>query len=146
MPRPIAAAIVLAVTACLAVPASASAATSSIRITKIHYRQSGTSLDTEYITFKNVSNIKRSITGWRITSSPATDNQSYKFPTTALSAGASLTLYTGHGTNRPGKRYWRSSGPVWNNAGDNAVLTTGAGTLKDRCAYAGVRGVTSFYC
>lgn len=126
------------------------AAASAVRITKIHYAQTGTNLDTEFIVFKNFSSTTRTITGWKIWSSPGTDNQYYTFGTTRIAAGASLTLYTGRGTNTTTKRYWgrvattTSNGAIWNNNGDYAVLRNSSGTTMDTCRYAG--GGTTMYC
>lgn len=131
----------------LTVPAQA---TSAVQITKIHYAQSGTDLNTEYIVFKNYASSARYITGWKIWSSPGTDNQYYRFGTTRIGAGATLTLYTGRGTNTTTRRYWgryatsTSGGAVWNNDGDYAVLRNSYGTTMDTCRYAG--GGTTAYC
>lgn len=125
-------------------------AASSVQITEIHYAQTGTNLNTEYIVFKNYSSTAKYIGGWAIWSSPGTDNQYYKFPTTKIAARASVTLYTGRGTNTATKRYWgrvataTSNGAVWNNDGDYAVLRNSAGTTVDTCRYAG--GGTTQYC
>jgi hypothetical protein len=119
-------------------------AASPVHITKIRYAQVGTNLNTEYIVFKNSTSHRVAITGWRIISSPSTDNQVYRFPTTYISAGSSLTLYTGHGTNVSGRRYWGASSSVWDNHGDYAVLRNSLGTTMDTCRYAG--GGTTAYC
>jgi hypothetical protein len=143
-------AIVLALAAGLSLPSAMATPTHDLRsgspmkIVKIQYRQSGTDLDTEYIVFRNVTSHRVRVTGWTITSSPATDNQSHTFGTTAVGAGHRLTLYTGKGTNAPGKRFWGSSGPVWNNDGDLAVLANSSGAVVDKCSYAG--GGTVAYC
>jgi hypothetical protein len=134
---------VLLVLPLAAVPAQAQTGP-PVKIVKIHYRQTGTHLNTEYIVFKNTTGTTQTITGWKIISSPATDNQAYKFPVTKLAPGASLTLYTGRGTNTSTKRYWRSAVPVWNNSGDLAVLRNKAGHNVDTCQYAG--GGTIAYC
>lgn len=131
----------------LAAPAFA---TPTVRITLIHYRQTGTNLNTEYIVFKNVSTTTRTMTGWTIISSPATDNQRYRFGTLRLAPGATVTLYTGRGTNTATRRYWgnvatpTSGGSVWNNDGDYAVLQNSTGGTVATCRYAG--GGTTAYC
>lgn len=128
----------------LATGGAADAATPPIRITKIHYGQSGSNLDTEYIVFKNTTSKTRYLTGWRIISAPQTDNQYYVFPSTAVKPGATVTLYTGKGTNSVGKRYWGSADPRWDNDGDKAILRNKAGTTVDTCQYIG--GGTVAYC
>lgn len=117
---------------------------STIQITKIRYAQTGTNLNTEYIVFKNVSGSRIQMKGWKIISSPTTDHQTYVFPRTPVASGATITLYTGKGTNGAGKRYWGSATPVWNNDGDDAVLKNASGTTVDTCKYAG--GGTTAYC
>lgn len=144
------AALVLALAASVSLPSAMAAQPrplltgNPIKIVKIHYRQSGTNLDTEYIVIRNVTTHRVGISGWKMTSSPATDNQAYTFGATRVPAGHAVTLYTGHGTNATGKRYWGSPVPVWNNDGDIAVLTNIGGGVVDRCSYAG--GGTVAYC
>ena len=139
----LAAAAVAAVAVPVVLPAAADA-TPVVRITKIHYGQSGTNLNTEYIVFKNTTGSSRSIKGWKIVSAPASDNQYYVFPATKIPAHGTLTLYTGHGTNGTGKRYWNANSPRWNNDGDKAVLKNSSGGTVDSCQYAG--GGTTYYC
>ena len=143
MPRRVLVALV-AIVAMLTLTATAADASTAVKISKIHYAQTGTSLNTEYIVFKNTTAKSRSIGGWKIISAPSTDNQYYVFPKTTIPAGGTVTLYTGSGTNSPGKRYWHASGPRWNNGGDKAVLKNGSGTTVDTCQYAG--GGTTAYC
>lgn len=130
----------------LAIPllAAPAAAAPDVKIKKIHYAQSGTNLNTEFIVFKNTTGSSRTISGWKIISAPSSDNQFYVFPTTTIPAGGSITLYTGRGTNTSTKRYWNSTTPKWNNDGDLAILKTPLGTKVDSCRYAG--GGTTAYC
>lgn len=119
-------------------------AASPIKITKIHYGQTGTNLNTEYIVFKNKSSSAVQMKGWKIISAPSTDNQFYVFPKTKVPAGHTITLYTGKGTNTSTKRYWNATTPKWNNDGDKAILKNASGTTVDKCQYAG--GGTTAYC
>lgn len=130
----------------LAVPLLAAPATAApvVKISRIHYAQSGTNLNTEYIVFKNTTGSTRRISGWRVISAPSTDHQFYVFPTTTIPAGGYITLYSGRGTNTSTKRYWNSTTPKWNNDGDLAVLRNSLGTRVDYCRYAG--GGTTAYC
>jgi hypothetical protein len=123
---------------------SPASAAGSIKITRIHYAQKGTDLDTEYIVFKNTSGSTIQMKGWKVVSKPSSDNQHYFFPRTSVAPGASVTLYTGHGTNTSGKRYWNANGPRWDNDGDKAVLKNARPTVVDTCQYAG--GGTTAYC
>lgn len=115
-----------------------------VRITKIHYAQTGTNLNTEYIVFKNTSGSRVNLKGWEIISAPSTDNQHYFFPRTIVGAGRTVTLYTGSGTNSRGKRYWGSTTARWDNSGDKAILKNRAGTTVDTCQYVG--GGTQQFC
>ena len=126
------------------VAASPALAAGPVKITKIHYAQTGTNLDSEYIVFKNSSSSTVNMKGWEIISAPSSDNQHYFFPRTKLAPGHSLTLYTGHGTNRPGKRYWGASSPRWDNSGDKAILKNRSGAVIDTCQYIG--GGTQKFC
>jgi hypothetical protein len=140
----------LALVACLVgvvapfVQADPALAAGPVKITKIHYAQTGTNLNTEYIVFKNTSGSAVRMKGWKVISAPSSDNQRYTFPRTKLLPGHTLTLYTGSGTNGPGKRYWGSASPVWNNDGDKAVLKNASGLTVDTCRYAG--GGTTAFC
>ena len=125
----------------LAAPAEAAPA---IKITQIHYGQTGTNLNTEYIIFKNTSGSAVQMRGWEIISAPSSDNQHYFFPRTTVAPGHSVTLYTGSGHNAPGKRYWGATSPRWDNSGDKAILKNAAGAVVDTCQYAG--GGTQQYC
>lgn len=116
----------------------------TIKITKIRYAQVGTNLNTEYIVFKNVTGSAIQMRHWKIISAPSSDNQFYVFPKTKVAPGATVTLYTGSGTNGPGKRYWNATSPRWDNAGDKAVLKNAAHTTVDTCQYAG--GGTTAFC
>jgi hypothetical protein len=126
------------------VAAQPALAAGTVKFTKIHYKQTGTNLDTEYVVFKNTSGSTVQLKGWQVISSPTTDNQRYTFPKTSLAPGATLTLYTGAGTNSSGKRYWGATSPRWNDSGDKGVLKNAAGTTIDTCQYAG--GGTQAFC
>jgi hypothetical protein len=119
-------------------------AASPVKFTKIHYAQTGTNLNTEYIVLKNTTSSAVQLKGWKVISAPSTDHQFYVFGRTKLAAGHTITLYTGKGTDTASKRYWNSTTPKWNNDGDKAVLKNASGTTVDTCRYAG--GGTTAYC
>lgn len=118
------------------------AATSSLRFSKVYYDSPGsdsasnTSLNAEWIRIKNFSTTtKKYLTGWTVRDK---SGHVYKFGTFALVPGASVTLYTGKGSNSSTKRYWGLSNYVWNNSGDTAYLRSSNGTLMDNCAWSSV--------
>jgi hypothetical protein len=138
--------LLAALLGCLAplLPASPALAAGSMKISKIHYFQTGTNLNTEYIVFKNTSSKSVQMKGWEIISAPSSDNQHYFFPSTKVAAGASVTLYTGSGANVSGRRYWGATTPRWDNDGDKAILKNASGAKVDVCRYAG--GGTQQFC
>lgn len=114
-----------------------------MKISRIHYAQSGTNLNTEYVVFKNTTSATVNLKRWEIISAPSSDNQHYFFPGTKVGAGKTLTLYTGSGTNGPGRRYCATSAR-WDSSGDKAILKNAAGKTIDTCQYAG--GGTQQFC
>jgi hypothetical protein len=125
-------------------PASPALAAGPVKIAKIHYAQTGTNLNSEYIVLKNKTSHAVRLKGWEVISAPSSDNQHYFFPRTKIRAGGSLTLYTGSGVNSPGRRYWGATSARWDNSGDKAILKNAAGTTVDVCQYAG--GGTQQFC
>ena len=77
--RTVLAATLLGVVATFVSPSPA-LASGPVKIAKIHYGQTGTNLNTEYIVFKNTSASAVQLKGWEIISAPSTDNQHYFFP------------------------------------------------------------------
>ena len=69
--------LLAALLGCLAplLPASPALASGPVKISKIHYAQSGTNLNSEYIVFKNKSTHTVRMKGWEIISAPSTDHQ-----------------------------------------------------------------------
>lgn len=47
------------------------------------------------------------------------------------SGGATITVYTGGGTDTDSELYWGSGSAIWNNDGDTASLYDGSGALVD---------------
>lgn len=129
--------------ALLSIPTATSAwsATPPVRFNKAYYDSPGadtgtnTSVNREWVRIKNYSSVKKYLTGWTVR-----DKQShvYTFGKFALVPGASVTLYTGKGTNSSTKRYWGLSYYVWNNTGDTAYLKTSSGTTVDTCSWSSV--------
>ena len=94
---------------------------------------SNTSLNGEWVRVKNSSgSASYTLTKWTIR-----DKQShvYTFGTFTLKPGASVTLYTGKGTNSSSKRYWGRTSYIWNNTGDEAYLKNSSGTTRDTCSW-----------
>ncbi len=79
----------------------------------------------EYVVLENPRDTGLSIGGWTLCDAA---NHCFRFPQGAvLSAGGRVVVHTGSGRN-DGERYYMGSGrAVWNNNGDTATLTDGAG-------------------
>ena len=89
-------------------------------------------LNGEYVTICNGGGAAVALTGWRLTDDGA--RHTYTFPTFSLSAGASVSVHSGAGTNTATALYWHSNGAIWNNDGDCAHLYAPNGALvSSRC-------------
>ena len=53
----------------------------------------------------------------------------YTFPSFVLAAGATVTVYTGNGTNTATDLFWGLGSSVWNNTGDTATLKRPDGSV-----------------
>ena len=67
----------------------------------------------------------------------------FKFPALTLTAGSSVRIHTGHGSNAAHNLYWGSGSYIWNNTGDKATLKNKAGTVMDTCSWGSGAGVVS---
>ena len=109
-----------------------------LHFTKVYYNSPGSdtgsnaSLNAEYVTIKNGSSTARSLTGYTIRDKA---NHVYRFGTFTLSAGKSVRIHTGTGTNTSTDRYWGSGAYIWNNTGDKAYLRSAQFTLRDTCEW-----------
>lgn len=137
--RILAAAIAALFAATLAATApNASARTSGVRMTAIYFDSPGadlggnTSYNAEWVRIKNFSSSRKTLSGWTLRDA---SSHVYHFPTFRLSAGASVKVHTGSGTNTASNLYWRSRYYIWNNTGDTAKLKNAGGTLIDSCRY-----------
>ncbi|MCU1472773.1 lamin tail domain-containing protein [Amnibacterium sp.] len=95
--------------------------------------RSNASLNGEWVRLNNSSSsASYTLTGWTIRDK---SSHVYTFGSFTLKPAASVTLYTGKGTNSSSKRYWGKAAYVWNNTGDEAYLKNATGTTKDTCSW-----------
>ena len=131
------------VAAGLSLPATSATAASALQFSKIQYDSPGsdtgsnTSLNGEYVTIKNVSTTTKTLTGYTVKDRTG---YTYTFGTFRLSAGRSVIVKTGTGTNTSTTRYWGRNWYVWNNTSssgttDTATLRTATGTVLDTCSW-----------
>jgi hypothetical protein len=144
----IVAAVAVALSGVAAVPASA--ATSSIRFTKIQYDSPGTdtrsvkSLNAEYVRITNTGKTSVNLSKWTLRDAKG---HTFTFPSHVVRAGKAVYVHTGKGTNgRPDAAhlYWQSGNYVWNNDKDTATLRSGSGRVYDTCKWTKPQGHT--YC
>lgn len=110
-------------------------AASCIRLTGGNFDAPGNdnyaeNLNGEYVKIKNYCSNTKSIGGWNLHDEGR--KHTYSFSSGfSVKAGASVTVFTGRGTNSATKRFWgRKYGAVWNNDGDTAYLRSGSGALQ----------------
>ena len=103
---------------------------SDLRISRIVY-----SARDEYVEISNHGAGSQDMSGWRILS--VVGNQTYGFPEEyILGAGSYLRVHSGPeaGSESPRNLIW-TTGYVWNNGGDEAILYDDVGKVVDRSSY-----------
>lgn len=85
------------------------------------------SLRDEWVEIANRGSSPVSLKGWKIEDEGS--KHTYTFPSCTLDPQATVTLYTGKGTNTATEIYWGSGSPIWNNDGDTAYLYDDSGNL-----------------
>ncbi|MEW5937934.1 MAG: lamin tail domain-containing protein [Candidatus Thermoplasmatota archaeon] len=107
----------------------------NVYISYVHYDAAGNdwdNLNDEYLVITNEESTAVTLSGWVIKDLA---NHDYIFPAFTLDPGASVTLYTGSGTNTATALYWGSGAPIWNNDHDTAYLMDHTGALVDTYEY-----------
>jgi hypothetical protein len=100
----------------------------SVSISGLYVGASGQTNNQEYVQVQNTGTTAVIMKGWTI--KDKTKKHTYSFPSTySLKSKATVTIYTGKGTNSATKLYWGSGAFVWNNEGDTAYLYNAQGTL-----------------
>ena len=81
----------------------------------------------EYLKITNSGRDAVNLRGWKITDK--IQKHTYVFPTYILKAKSTMTLKSGHGTNKATTLYWNKHLFIWNNNGDTAYLYNAQGKL-----------------
>lgn len=85
-------------------------------------------LNEEWVRFTNDGDAPLDLTGWLV--ADESSSHRYRFDELVLGAGASVTLFTGCGTDTATERYWCNEGSaVWNNSGDTVFLQDPQGNV-----------------
>ena len=78
-------------------------------------------LNEEWVRFTNAGGAPLDIDGWQV--ADESSSHRYEFNELILEPGASVTLFTGCGTDTATERYWcNENSAVWNNSGDTVFL------------------------
>ena len=85
----------------------------------------GDNLTDEYVTLTNTGDDALDVGGWTV--SDEADHVYTVAEGTKIASGASLTVYTGSGSDTGTDRYWGRDSPVWNNDGDTVTVRDAEG-------------------
>jgi hypothetical protein len=129
-------------------PAPAAPKAGDVRFSLVQYNPAGKdtastkSLNAEYWRITNMTKKTVNLKFWYVKDRAG---NTYRFPSFSLTAGRSVTVATGKGTNgKPaGWRYWGRTGHLLNNTGDALYLRTGSGKLIDGCNWGNGSGRTA---
>ena len=108
---------------------------SGLRIADIHADATGNdneNLNDEYVALTNTGDATLDLSGWTVSDDAG---HQYTLTTLTLDPNASVTLYTGSGTDTDTERYWGRNGAVWNNDGDTVIVRNASGETVLRQSY-----------
>ncbi|MGM0446745.1 MAG: DUF4350 domain-containing protein [Methanobacteriota archaeon] len=91
----------------------------SLAFDSIEYDPAGDPVEDEYVAFVNDGDEVLDLDGYEVYD--AADN-GYTFGAVSVDPGATITLYTGSGTDTDGEVYWGRGQGVWNNGGDTVFV------------------------
>ncbi|WP_273837503.1 lamin tail domain-containing protein [Halococcus sp. PRR34] len=110
-------------------PESDSGNQGALSLAEIHANAAGDeyeNLNDEYLVFTNPGNDTLDLTGSVVHDEAGHE---YAFPEgVTLSPGEAVTLHTGSGSDDDAGLYWGASAPVWNNTGDEVIVTDPSGS------------------
>lgn len=86
-------------------------------------------LNQEWVEVNNQGEADLDLAGWTLTDQ---QNHTYAFGNFTLTAGASVKIHTGSGSDTINDLYWNRTSSVWNNSGDMATLSDPAGNVVAR--------------
>ncbi|MFC1714528.1 lamin tail domain-containing protein [Candidatus Poribacteria bacterium] len=89
-------------------------------------------LNGEWVKILNVSGAPIDMTGFTLSDSAG---HTYRFGELILTNGATVTIFTGFGTDSLESLYWMAKTPIWNNRGDTAYLKDADGKLIHMYSY-----------
>ena len=106
-----------------------------VRFSATHFDATGndnTNRNGEWVRIKNYCSSAKLLSGWTIHDQGATTVYTFRAGL-KIGSGASITLYTGSGTNTSTKRFWGRTKQVWDNtSAEHAYLKNAAGSLQSK--------------
>jgi tetratricopeptide (TPR) repeat protein len=106
-------------------PPVASQTATGVAIEHVEFDPAGRDYTGEFVLIKNTAATSIDLTGWKIRDIGA--KHTFVFPPFLLGANDSVRLWTRRGINDRANLYWDSSGAIWNNSGDTAILQDAGG-------------------
>jgi len=117
-------------------PGPVSTTAAALEVIRFHYDAAGNdnrNLNDEYFVLKNISDAPINMSGWTVRDEAG---HIFRFPEGfVLAPGATVTVYTGCGTNAADTLYWCSGRAIWNNNGDTLILKDATGQEILRYSY-----------
>jgi hypothetical protein len=115
------------------------AAPADVKITYIENNASGSfPINKEYVLIENLGGTGQNMDGWEL-ADQAQGGTTFTFPGTlptfTLEPGASVKVWSKHGTDTTEELFWRLLLPVWHDAGDTAYLRDQDGKLISVYSY-----------
>jgi len=92
-------------------------------------------LNDEYVIFKNICSQEFNVTDWTVKDEAT---HIFSFPSFHFAPQATVTLYSGSGTNTTDRLYWNRADEryaIWNNTGDTVYLRDANGNLVLEYSY-----------
>jgi len=138
----LAAAVAAAASASVALLPTQAQAAGSIHLYKVYYdspgsdTRSNSSLNAEYVQIKNSTSRAVQLKGYTLRDKTG---YTYTFPSYRVSAGKTVKVHTGRGSQSAGHVYWGRGAYVWNNDKDTTTLRTPSGAFRDSCSYNSTR-------
>jgi hypothetical protein len=115
-------------------------AASCVRFSATHFDATGndnTNRNGEWVRIKNYCSAAKILSGWKIHDYGSANTYTFRSGL-RIGAGATITLYTGSGTNTSTKRFWGLSKQVWDNTGSEyAYLKNASGVLQSKSPTSG---------
>ena len=115
-------------------------AAACVRFSATHFDATGndnTNRNGEWVRIKNYCSSAKLLSGWKIYDYDKDNIYTFRAGL-KIGTGATITLYTGSGTNTSAKRFWGQKTQVWDNvAPEYAYLVTAGGALQSKASSSG---------